>query len=133
MQIVLSLHTDKYGYGHLIYLLDKIFIKPKLIQTYCHIYKDRLVIYQNKVYLNGEVLIENYNLKKTYPSIDFPSKYYNKIEYLPGFDEIREDKDKNGDKIYTYYISGDVYYICETDGKDFDINKVIKGRYTILE
>ena len=124
MHVVCELHKD--GDGYLKYLVKKIFLDPKTFQEYCDMYKDRIVIFQDKAYLNGEIISEDLALDEYLIKIE--EKNVHKIKAIKELNDRYEYFFNREGKIdHELYVYGNMYYICETDGLDLDINRLIYG------
>ena len=130
MHVIFLLHQD--GDCYLKYLVDKIFVEEKTIEEYCELYKDHPVLYQNKAYLNGEVISEDHQLTNFCPKIIISSKTVDKVKAIKDLEwRLESYSDNNNDddesQIYQVDVYGNAYYVCETDGTKFDINNMIDG------
>lgn len=136
MHLILSLGRD--DNSRLKYIVDKIFVESKSIEEFCKIYKDTLIIYQGKVYLNGEVISENYKLKDEYPYIMIHSNFCYKVTNYPGLehhDSYCEAMD-NGEYNHCFCICSNVYYIREIDViniTNFDINDILAVQQELIK
>lgn len=127
MYVIFSLFEDN---DRLRYLLDRIEVDvgPTTISDLSFFYLNNLLLFQGDVYLNGEVISSNHEL----------TLYHHEVAiWGEGVDKVKAIKDlswqchyycedASGKKLYYCGLHDkQVYYVCETDGESFDINKLI--------
>lgn len=112
MYVIFSLHQD--GDSYLKYLVDRIDLQPKLIQEYCQVYPDKIIVFNDKTYFNGDVVSSQCQryLSSLCPKILIDSCAIDKVKSKYYVDDF----DVNGETWPYIYIYGDVYFIFETDG-----------------
>ena len=135
MYLVLELHKDGDDYlkyivrrvdPHVIFQDREYYAPKRKLGDYCNLYKDKVVLFKSKAYLNGEVVSNDHQLSGFIPRITVDNDQVEKLEALHYMVETYKT-DEDGKDIFQLNIYGNVYYICETDGLDFDINKLIAG------
>ena len=123
MYLLLVLHIDSDDY--LKYLLERIDLESSddltCLNKYSQEYPDHPILFNGKAYLAGQVISENHQLSRYDPTIQLdeavvltlPSHLNQRISSVEGKYYLR--------------VYGNIYYLCQTDGKSFDINKMIWG------
>lgn len=129
MHVILLLICD--GDGYLKYLLESIFIEHKTIEEYCAEYPDRPIIFHDKVYLNNEVIATQLKIDWHSPC---PRLFidHDAVKKVKAIEDLKQrmdwyNHDEKKSKVYQLDIYKNVYYICETDGRSFDINQLLCG------
>ena len=131
MHVVVILHED--GDSYLKYLVDKIFLDQKTIEDYAKMYPNRIVIYQGKGYLNGQLVSTNPCLQSFPARINVDSEMIDFITdnnyYVDdfGYAEGASHWDSPDDNLNSINVFGNVYYVVDTDGTNFELNEKIHG------
>ena len=118
MHVLLRLSTD--GDCYLIYNLAKILQEEKTIEYWTDLYKNKVIIYQGKGYLNGEIISERQDLDQGCPAIFVKPDKFKDVSRVPGLGIDVYDDERQEYKIYIGLL-GNVYYLMQTDGNKFEL------------